>query len=72
MILQLNPPMHLVTPLGEATAYFLIDYGAVENTIWVCDIHESRECKHFTSEDIRFWGNGTYGLKHPETPASDP
>ena len=71
-IIQLDPPMHIVTPLGEATAYLVIDYGAVENTIWVCDLHDTRECKHFTSEDIRFWRNDTWGLPPPERPASDP
>jgi hypothetical protein len=71
-ILQLDPPMHVVTPLGEATAYLVIDYGAVENTIWVCDLHATRACKHFTSEQIRFFGNSTWGLDHPQTPESDP
>lgn len=68
VILQLNPPIHVVTPLGEATAYLLIDYGLTENTVWVCDLHATRECKHVSSEDIRFWGNPMIGLRHPPIP----
>lgn len=46
MILQLNPPIHVMTPLGEAFARLIIDYGPDLNTVWVCDIFKNRACVH--------------------------
>lgn len=36
MILQLDPPLPLLTPNGNALAHFVIDYGPEHHLIWVC------------------------------------
>lgn len=36
MILQLNPPLPLLTPRGRALAHLVIDYGAEADLLWVC------------------------------------
>jgi hypothetical protein len=35
-MLQLNPPIPVVTPRGKALAQVLIDYGIEHHLIWVC------------------------------------
>jgi hypothetical protein len=68
MILQLNPPLHVVTPKGEAWARLVIDYGLDHNTIYVCDLFEDRSTLHVDSEELYWGGNTMYNLHHPEPP----
>jgi len=56
MILQLNPTIGVITPLGDAEAIMVIDYGINANTIWVCRM-EGGIVKHFYSDDVRIYGN---------------
>lgn len=57
MILQLNPQIHVITPLGEGWCFFLIDYGLWENTIWVVRLDKDGTVKHVESNDIKINGN---------------
>ena len=66
MILQLNPPIHVYTPLGEAFARLILDYGPDLNSVWVCDIFSNRACVHVDSAEIRFGENEMYDLQRPE------
>lgn len=65
-ILQLNPPLHVITPLGEGFAKLVIDYGPDLNTIWVVDIFSDRSCVHVDSCEIKFGANPMWNLKEPE------
>jgi hypothetical protein len=67
-ILQLNPPIYVITPKGEALARLVIDYGTDINTIWVVDLMDSRKCIHVDSDEIRFGENLMWNLKQPEIP----
>jgi hypothetical protein len=67
-ILQLNPPIHVLTPKGDALARLVIDYSPDINTIWVVDLMDTRECIHVDSCEIRFGQNLTWNLKRPEIP----
>ena len=67
-ILQLNPPVHVLTPKGEAFARLVIDYGPDTNTIWVVDLFETRQCIHVDSSEIRFGSNMMWNLKEVEKP----
>jgi hypothetical protein len=60
MILQLNPTIDVATPLGDATAIMVIDYGIDVNTVWVVR-YPGGEVKHVLSDDIRVYGNPMYG-----------
>lgn len=65
-ILQLNPPIHVMTPLGEAFARLIIDYGPDLNSVWVVDLFSNRACVHIDSAEIRFGENSMYDLQAPE------
>lgn len=67
-ILQLNPPIHVLTPLGDGYARLLIDYGPDINSVWVVDLFENRKCIHVDSSEIRFGENAMWDLKRPEIP----
>lgn len=66
MIHQCSPPIHVLTPLGEGNALFIIDYGEMINTIWVVHLFQSTRVKHFDSDDIRVFGNPMWGIKDPD------
>jgi hypothetical protein len=61
MILQLDPPLWLDTPKGEALAHFLIDYGIENDFYWVCAQQESGECWTWGNRDVKFVKNITLG-----------
>ena len=66
MMLQLNPPIHVLTPLGEGDTLMVIDYGCHINTVWVVWLFAEGKVAHFDSSDIRVMGNLMYGIPHPE------
>lgn len=68
MILQLNPPLWVTSPLGEGHALFLIDYGPSINTVWLVHLFESGQVTHIDSSEIRVMGNAMWGIPHPATP----
>lgn len=61
MILELNEPLPILTPLGKAMAYFLIDYGLDHHLMWVCFQDETGECWTWSNPDIRIQNNQTIG-----------
>ena len=68
MMLQLNPPLWVTSPLGEGHALFLIDYGPSINTVWLVHLFETGQVTHIDSSEIRVMGNAMWGIPHPATP----
>ena len=60
-MIQLNPPIPLLTPKGKALAHFLIDMGAEHDLVWVCFQDDSGECWSWNNKDIRAQKNITMG-----------
>ena len=61
MILQLNPPLPLVTPKGPGWAHAVIDYGPESNLLWVVFLDAGGECWAFQNPEIRMQPNVTLG-----------
>lgn len=61
MILQLNPPLPLVTPKGMGWAHFVIDYGQEQNLLWVVFLDDGGECWTFSNPEVRMEANYTMG-----------
>lgn len=59
MLLQLNPPLPLVTPKGKAWAHVLIDYGQEHDLLWVCFQDDTNECWTWNNRDIKIQENIT-------------
>lgn len=68
MMLQLNPPLWVTTPLGEGFAIMVIDYGPYLNSIWVVHLFADGQLAHIESNEIRVMGNDMYAIKNPEQP----
>jgi len=60
MIQQLNPPLPVVTPKGNAIAHLVIDYGPEFNLVWVC-FQDNGECWSWQNKEIRAQKNITFG-----------
>ena len=59
-MLQLNPPLPVVTPEGKAIAHALIDYGPEHDLLWVC-FQDNGQCWTWRNQDIRAEQNITFG-----------
>ena len=59
-MIQLNPPIPLVTPNGKAMAQVLIDYGPEYDLVWVC-FDENSQCWAWKNQDIKADSNLTFG-----------
>ena len=53
MIHEIKNVLWVETPHGRGQAIFLIDYGIHENTIWVVAIEDTRQIKHYNSNQLK-------------------
>jgi len=61
MILQLNPPIPMRTPLGKGMAQMVIDYGVEHDLLWIVFQNDTGECWCWGNQDIRAQNNITIG-----------
>ena len=59
-MLQLNPPLPVMTPKGLGLAHVLIDYGVEADLVWVV-FQDTGECWSWRNQDIRAQDNVTFG-----------
>lgn len=60
-MLQLNPPLPLLTPKGEGFAHILIDYGPESDLYWTVFITATAEIWTFANHEVRASKNITLG-----------
>lgn len=63
MMLQLSPPIPLLTPMGKGNAHIVIDIGAEHDLQWVCFIDATGECWTYRNQDVRIQENITLGRR---------
>ena len=61
MLLQLNPPIPVISPKGKGLAHAMIDYGAEHDLLWVVFQDETGECWTWNNKEIRGQVNVTMG-----------
>lgn len=61
MILQLDPPLPVITPKGSGLAYMLIDYGPEHHLQWVVFLDAGGECWTVPNPQIKMSPNWTMG-----------
>lgn len=68
-MLQLNPPIPVITPHGKALCHVLIDNGIEYDLLWVCFQDATRECWTWNNKDIRIQENISLGRpNHAQRP----
>ena len=60
-ITRLDPPIWVMTPLGEADVEFLIDRGPEHHVQWICWVHKTGECWSLRNTEVRRITNVTMG-----------
>lgn len=73
-MLQLNPPLPLLTPKGEGFAHILIDYGPESDLYWTVFITATGEIWTFSNREVRASKNITLGRTQvePIAPPANP
>lgn len=67
-MLQLNPPLPLLTPKGEGIAHFMIDYGPESDLYWTVFITATGEIWTFSNREVRASKNITLGRTTVDQP----
>ena len=67
-MLQLNPPLPVVTPRGKGLAHVLIDYGMEADLMWVVAQDDDGQVWTWRNQDIRFQPNITVGRRTVNPP----
>lgn len=68
MIIQLDPPIPLRTPIGNGSAFLLIDYSEEHNLFFVVADDATGQIWTWPNHRVRFGRNITMGRLDPETP----
>lgn len=63
-MIQLDPPLPLMTPKGPALAHFVIDYGVETHLYWTVFLDSCGECWTFSNPEVRMAVNPTIGRSH--------
>lgn len=71
MMIQLNPPIPVMTPNGAGFAHVLADYGPEYDLLWVV-FQDTGECWTWRNSDIRAQKNITFGRHVPAYAGSIP
>lgn len=71
MILQLDPPIPLITPKGKGWAHFLIDYSQEHHLHWVVFIDETGECWTVPNPEVRIQSNWSLGRRKKDNGNDD-
>lgn len=64
-MLQLHTPIPVETPLGDAFAHLVFDYGQEHYIHFVCFLNETGECWIFDNREVRLQPNLTMGVRRP-------
>jgi hypothetical protein len=66
MIHEPKNPIPCATPLGDGYVWYIKSNGFLENDEVAIILVNGGEVKHFTTDQIRIWNNGTYKIKKDE------
>ena len=72
MLLQLNPPIPVITIKGKGMAHVIIDYGQEHDLMWVVFQDDTGECWTWRNSDIRSQDNTSLGRGKTSLPANKP
>jgi hypothetical protein len=61
MMLQLNPPIPMVTPKGEGYAILVVDYSQEHHLMWVVALNDGGEIWMVENPQVRVHSNWTVG-----------
>ena len=59
MMIQLNPPIPLLTIKGRGLAHVLIDYGPEHHLLWVVFLDDGGECWTLPNPQVKAQTNET-------------
>ena len=71
MLVQLNPPIPVISPHGPGLAHAIIDYGPEHDLLWVLFLDKNGECWTFNNKEIRGQTNITMSRPSVSWPAVD-
>lgn len=67
MMLQLNPPIPMVTPKGNGWAFMMIERSQEHHIEWVVFLDDNGQCWTFQNPEIRLQTNYTMNRRNKDT-----
>ena len=64
MIHELRQPLEAETSLGDVWLILFIDYGPLENSVFVGVVKHTGEVKHFSSNQVKLLKNCTFDIRN--------
>ena len=61
-MMEFRNPIPVVTPLGDGMAIYVTSSGTFEDDCWTVALMNDGQVRHFISNDIKLWKNGTFGI----------
>jgi len=62
MIHEFKDPIAVVTPLGDGYLFYVQPGGWKENDIMTVILLNGGQIRHFRSDQIKIWSNGTWEI----------
>jgi len=68
MFLEFIHPIPVITPIGDGYAIYVRDGGTFENDIWAVALNDGGNIRHFRSDQLKMYYNGTFDIKKSSSP----
>jgi len=59
---EFKDPIAVVTPLGDGRLFYVQPGGWLENDIMTVILNDGGVIRHFRSDQIQIWSNGTWDI----------
>ena len=63
---EFTTPIEVVTPLGDGILFYVQPGGLFGNDIFTVVLCEGGDIRHFRSDQVQMWSNGTWGITKKE------
>jgi hypothetical protein len=63
---EFKSPIEVVTPLGDGYLFYMQPGGLWGNDIYTVVLRDGGDIRHFRSDQIQMWSNGTWDITKKE------
>ena len=64
VIIELNQPISVETPIGKGIVIFIVDYGWSSNMVWTVALEDGL-IRHFQTTQLKMLSDHAWGINYP-------